>query len=261
MTCQAPRCCSMLVIRDLYCWASSSACGPAPVSSTTVPSTHSAAPGPVVPEPILTRDVPRTTAPGCPPGSRPTCSTTARVPTPASPRSASRGTSSTRAFISERMPGTCRDGIRAASMAAPTSVCDVSSGTTMPGSTTSSSSGSTGSVSVSLIDGLQSLSHTHSRKKSPVLFPLPVRPQRSPREPPGAASRPYFQPSKRRSCSRPDRHGGNHQAVPPGCDGGQHVLYGGSDGAQYKEECRWHFGRHRGCCPDPTSAQAAWHAC
>ena len=42
--------------RDLYCWASSSARAPRPVSSTTVPSTHSAAPGPVVPEPILTRD-------------------------------------------------------------------------------------------------------------------------------------------------------------------------------------------------------------
>src|SRR5260370_2340652 len=87
MTCQAPRCCSMLVIRDLYCWASSSARGPPPVSSTTVPSTHSAAPGPVVPEPILTRAVPRTTAPGCPPGSRPTSSTTATLPTPPNPRS------------------------------------------------------------------------------------------------------------------------------------------------------------------------------
>src|SRR5690349_7949351 len=168
----------MLVTRVLYCWASSSARGPVLVSSTTLPSTHSAAPGPVVPEPILTLAVPRTTAPGCPPGSRPTCSTTASVPTPASPRSASLGTSSTRAFASERMPGTCRDGIRAASMAAPTSGCDVSSGTTIPGSTTSSSTGSTGSVSVSLIDGLQSLSHTHSRKKSPQKFPLGVRPER-----------------------------------------------------------------------------------
>src|SRR6266566_3411778 len=178
MTCHAPRCCKIPVTRDLYCWASSSARVPRPVSSITVPSTHSAAPGPVVPEPILTLAVPRTTAPGCPPGSRPTCSTTASVPTPASPRSASLGTSSTRAFISERMPGTCRDGIRAASMAAPTSGCDVSSGTTIPGSTTSSSTGSTGSVSVSLIDGLQSLSHTHSRKKSPQKFPLGVRPKR-----------------------------------------------------------------------------------
>jgi hypothetical protein len=56
-------------------------------------------------------------------------------------------------------------------MAALTSACDVSSGTTIPGSTTSSSSGSTGSVSVSLINDLQSLSHTHSRKKSPPKFP------------------------------------------------------------------------------------------
>ena len=137
--------------RVLYCWASSSARGPPPVSSITVPWTQSAAPGPVVPEPILTRATPRTSAPGCPPGSRPTCSTVASVPTPASPRSGSRGTSSTRALASERMPGTCRDGIRAASIAALTSGCDVSSGTTIPGRTTWSSSGRTGSVSVSLI--------------------------------------------------------------------------------------------------------------
>ena len=205
MTCQAPRCCSMLVIRVLYCWASSSARGPRLVSSITVPSTHSAAPGPVVPEPILTLAMPRTTAPGCPPGSRPTCSTTASVPTPASPRSASRGTTSTRAFVSERMPGTCRDGIRAASMAAPTSGCDVSSGTTIPGSTTSSSTGSTGSVSVSLIDGLQSLSHTHSRKKSPDKFPPGVRPERyAPGVPARAPGRPAPRPPHRsRSLTGP----------------------------------------------------------
>ena len=137
--------------RVLYCWASSSARGPRPVSSTVVPWTQSAAPGPVVPEPILTRDTPRTSAPGWPPGSRPTCSTVASVPTPASPRSGSRGTSSTLAVASERMPGTCLDGIRAASIAALISGCDVSSGTTIPGRTTSSSSGRTGSVSVSLI--------------------------------------------------------------------------------------------------------------
>ena len=137
---------------DLYSFASSSARGPWPVSSMTVPSTHSAAPEPVVPEPIRTREIPRRTAPGSPPGSRPSWSTTASVPTPASPRSASLGTSRTRGLASDRIPGTrAAAGMRAASIAARTSCGDVSSGTTIPGRTTSSSRGSTGSVSCSLI--------------------------------------------------------------------------------------------------------------
>src|SRR5579862_6829718 len=67
------------------------------------------------------------------------------------------------------MPGTCadRDGTRAASIAAPTSGCDVSSGTTIPGRTTSSSRGSTGSVSVSVIDGLQKLESLALKKEEP----------------------------------------------------------------------------------------------
>ena len=59
---------------------------PCPVSSMTVPSTQSAAPGPVVPWPIFTRETPRRTAPGSPPGIRPTCSITASVPVPAARR-------------------------------------------------------------------------------------------------------------------------------------------------------------------------------
>ena len=159
--------------------------------STASASTHSAAPGPVTPVPIRARAVPRTTAAGLAAGQPADLLDHGDRADAREPASASRGTSSTRAFVSERMPGTCRDGIRAASMAAPTSGCDVSSGTTIPGSTTSSSTGSTGSVSVSLIDGLQSLSHTHSRKKSPDKFPPGVRPERyapgtGPRAPPAA---------------------------------------------------------------------------
>ena len=92
--------------RDLYSLASSSARGPRPVSSIAVPSTQSAAPGPVVPEPIFTRETPRSTAPGSPPGSRPTCSIDGQRADAGQPRSPIRGTSSTRALSSERIPGT-----------------------------------------------------------------------------------------------------------------------------------------------------------
>ncbi len=47
------------------------------------PSTHSAAPGPVVPAPIRTRRRPRISAPASPPESRPTCSTVPSTPIPA----------------------------------------------------------------------------------------------------------------------------------------------------------------------------------
>src|SRR5690606_40141370 len=68
---------------------------------------------------------------------------------------------------------------RAASIAARASLLsDRSRGTTMPGSTTPSSRGSTGSVRVSLMLSSKSvvctqrkLSHTHSRKRSMILFP------------------------------------------------------------------------------------------
>ena len=64
-----------------YSRASSWARAVAGGSSTTVPSTHRAAPGPTVPVPIRTRDRPRITAAGSPLGSRPVCSTTPSVPT------------------------------------------------------------------------------------------------------------------------------------------------------------------------------------
>ncbi len=113
-------------------------------SSATVPCTHSAAPGPTVPAPILTRDTPRITAPGLPFGSRPSCSTTPRVPTGAY-LPAIRGTSSSWGGS----PSFAVD--FAASIEARTSVSEVSIGTTIVGSTTSSSSGSTGNVRFSLI--------------------------------------------------------------------------------------------------------------
>ncbi len=48
--------------------------------SISVASTQSAAPGPVVPVPIVARAVPRSTAPAWPPGRRPSCSIVAMVP-------------------------------------------------------------------------------------------------------------------------------------------------------------------------------------
>src|SRR4029077_20244176 len=96
----------------------------------------------------------------------------------------------------------------------PTSGCDVSSGTTIPGSTTSSSTGSTGSVSVSLIDGLQSLSHIHSRKKSPQKFPLGFRPKRYAPGVPAWPTRSPPQPPPRHA-----RDGGLFMANTPPCDG------------------------------------------
>src|SRR3984957_17618295 len=117
-------------------------------SSPTVPSTHRAAPGPVVPTPIRTRDRPRITAAGSPLGSRPICSTAPSVPS-AEYLPSSRGTSRT-CGVASAAPGTAAD-ICAALMAARASAAEVSSGTTMVGSTTESSSGSTGRASVSLI--------------------------------------------------------------------------------------------------------------
>jgi hypothetical protein len=109
-------------------------------SSWTSACTHSAAPGPVVPVPIRTRSVPRTTAARSPPGSRPIWVITPSVPTFAYLPSR-RGTSSTFDPVSPAC---------AASTAARISASASLTGTTMPGSTTTSSSGSTGSASVSL---------------------------------------------------------------------------------------------------------------
>ncbi len=68
----------------------------------------------------------------------------------------SRGTSSTRGLAAERIPGTSGrlSAARAASMAARTSPSDMSSGTTIAGSTTASSSGSTGRFKVSAMTGI-----------------------------------------------------------------------------------------------------------
>src|SRR6202789_1852949 len=172
--CHCPRCWRTPTIRDLYSLASSVARAPCPVSSLTVPSTQSAAPGPVVPWPIFTRDPPRRTAPGSPPGLRPTCSITASVPVPAS-RPAILGTRSTWDLSSERIPGPRPSPalLRAASTAPLTSASVSSMGTTMPGRTTSSSSGSTGSVSVSLISPPKVESPT-LKKEEPVLISWPL---------------------------------------------------------------------------------------
>src|SRR5580692_1501708 len=173
-TCHWPRCWRTATSSDLYSLASSVARAPCPVSSITVPSTQSAAPGPVVPWPIFTRDTPRRTAPGSPPGIRPTCSITARVPVPAS-RPAILGTRSTWDLSSERIPGPRPSPalLRAASTAPLTSASVSSMGTTMPGRTTSSSSGSTGSVSVSLISPPKVESPT-LKKEEPVLISWPL---------------------------------------------------------------------------------------
>lgn len=82
-TCQAPRLRSHAVASALYSLISSVTCpgsGSGTVSSIRVPSTHSAAPGPVVPAPIRTRPRPRIRAPGSPSASLPTCSTVPRTP-------------------------------------------------------------------------------------------------------------------------------------------------------------------------------------
>ena len=88
------------------------------------------------------RPTPRTTAARSPLGSRPTCSMTAIVPTAAylpSRRGTTRTLRST--LLAPRRP---RPGCPAASSR---------TGTTMPGSTTESASGSTGSFSVSVMPG------------------------------------------------------------------------------------------------------------
>ncbi len=105
-----------------------------------------------MPAPIVTLAVPRRTAPGLPFGSRPSCSTTASVPTGAY-LPPIRGTSSSRGLASPSRPGgdppdSAAAAALAAAIEARTSGSDASSGTTIVGSTTSSSSGSTGSVRV-----------------------------------------------------------------------------------------------------------------
>ncbi len=83
-----------------------------------------------------------------------------------------RGTRSTRGLL----PGEAAD--CAASTAARTSASERSSGTTMPGSTTSSSRGSTGRVSEVDVEAMISpsavkLSNTHSMLVSREMFPQP----------------------------------------------------------------------------------------
>lgn len=151
-TCQAPRFLSQLVASALYSLTSSVTApgsGSGTVSSTVSPSTQSAAPGPVVPAPMRTRPRPRMSAPGSPPESRPTCSTVPSTPVPAYVPSM-RGTSRTRGLPLPLFPAAAC----AASTAARTSASDRSSGTTIPGSTTSSSSGSTGRVSVTDVEAM-----------------------------------------------------------------------------------------------------------
>src|SRR5690348_9905187 len=156
-----------------YSRASSCARAVASGSVTSVPLTHRAAPGPTVPTPTRTRDRPRTTAAGSPLGSRPVCSTTPSVPT-AEYLPSTRGTSSTRG-LSSPVADTW-----AASIAARASGPDMSSGTTMVGSTTESSSGSTGRERVSLtrvhFPGRITCLHLSS-KRCPGLFPAAVRGQ------------------------------------------------------------------------------------
>src|SRR4051794_35013727 len=125
----------------LYSLASSRARPVAGGSSIGVASTQSAAPGPVTPAPICARPSPRTTAARSPLGSLPTCSRTAIVPT-AAYRPSSRGTTMTLRASAL---------LCAASTAAWISGSSSRTGTTMPGSTTESASGSTGSFSVSVM--------------------------------------------------------------------------------------------------------------
>src|SRR4051794_31362915 len=125
----------------LYSLASSRARPVAGGSSIGVASTQSAAPGPVTPAPICARPSPRTTAARSPLGSLPTCSRTAIVPT-AAYRPSSRGT-----MMTLRASAL----LCAASTAAWISGSSSRTGTTMPGSTTESASGSTGSFSVSVM--------------------------------------------------------------------------------------------------------------
>ena len=107
--------------------------------------------------PIRTRDWPRITAAGSPLGSRPVCSTTPSVPIeeylpPIRGTSSTSGLGSFAALLSGAV-GVEAD-IRAASTAARTSPPEISTGTTMVGSTTVSSSGSTGRERVWLIRSL-----------------------------------------------------------------------------------------------------------
>src|SRR3954447_26226259 len=129
----------MPTTRALYSLASSVIRPVTGWSGTRVASTHSAAPGPVTPVPIWARVSPRTTAALSPLGRRPTCSRTATVPIAAYLPS-NRGT--TRTLRSALLAASTADWISASSRRR---------GTTMPGSTTESESGSTGSFSVSVM--------------------------------------------------------------------------------------------------------------
>ena len=107
--------------------------------------------------PIRTRDWPRITAACSPLGSRPVCSTTPSVPIeeylpPIRGTSSSWGLASFAALLLGAL-GVDADS-RAASIAARTSAPEISTGTTMVGSTTMLSSGSTGKERVSLIRSL-----------------------------------------------------------------------------------------------------------
>ncbi len=151
----------------------------------TVPSTHRADPAPTVPEPILTRDTPRSTAAGSPLGSLPTCSIVASVPM-GEYLPLSRGTSSSRGRASDSWPG-AEALRRAASMAALTSEPEVSTGTTMVGSTMVSSSGSTGSERVSgmarSLPVAALLNYSRYKRYGPNFVPQLVRSQRTDHNP------------------------------------------------------------------------------
>ncbi len=202
-TCQAPRFLSQLVASALYSLTSSvtdPGSGSASLSSTLSPSTQSAAPGPVVPAPIRTRPTPRMSAPGSPSESRPTCSTVPSTPVPAYFPS-TRGTSSTRGFP-------LRTAAWAASTAPRTSASDRSSGTTIPGSTTSSSSGSTGRVSVTDVEAMifppaVKLSYADSMHVRLPMFPNARSPPANTRSCRGAVRRGPGQRGVRRQNSLP----------------------------------------------------------
>ena len=81
MICHASRRCSIASSSFLYSAASARVSSVGCGSSTSVTSTHSAAPGPVVPVPMWARRSPRTTAAEPPPpATRPTCTIDASTP-------------------------------------------------------------------------------------------------------------------------------------------------------------------------------------
>ncbi len=80
MICQASRRCSIASSSFLYSAASAKVSSLDATSVTSSTSTHSAVPGPVVPDPMWARRSPRTTAAAVPPGMRPTCTIDAITP-------------------------------------------------------------------------------------------------------------------------------------------------------------------------------------